>query len=48
MSINTSEDYLDELLQAIEPIINPESLKPTEPEIPVSEPEVVEEQVSRF
>ena len=46
MSINTSEDYLDELLQAIEPIINPESLKPTEPEIPVSEPEVVEEFVS--
>ncbi len=46
MSINTSEDYLDELLQAIEPIINPEPMKPAEPEVPVSEPEDVVEFVS--
>lgn len=30
MSVNTSEEYLDELLQAIEPIINPEQEKPAE------------------
>jgi len=46
MSVNTSEDYLDELLQAIEPIINPEPLKPAEPEVSVSEPEDVVEFVS--
>ena len=46
MSINTSEDYLDELLQAIEPIINPESLKPAEPEVLMSEPEDIVEFVS--
>lgn len=46
MSVNTSEDYLDELLQAIEPIINPEPLKPAEPEVSVSEPEDVVELVS--
>ena len=27
MAVNTSDEYLDELLQAIEPIINPESLR---------------------
>lgn len=41
MSVNTSEDYLDELLQAIEPIIQ---LGEPEPAItPVTEEEVMEE-----
>ena len=32
MAVNTSDEYLDELLQSIEPIINPESLR-TETEV---------------
>ena len=38
MSVNTSEEYLDELLQAIEPIIYANQ---PEPEV-VLEPEVIE------
>lgn len=45
MSINTSEDYLDELLESIEPIIRmgePEEIPASEPEVvSMPEPEVV-------
>jgi len=45
MSINTSEDYLDELLESIEPIIRmgePEEIPASEPEVvSMPEPEIV-------
>ena len=42
MSVNTSEEYLDELLQAIEPIIR--MGEPEIPETPVEEPSLVAEE----